>query len=35
VHGIRTGFSWIDLPVFGDGQEPIHERGFVRDQPGL
>jgi putative flavoprotein involved in K+ transport len=36
-----TGFrpdSWIDLPVFGEEEEPIepiHRRGIVESQPGL
>jgi putative flavoprotein involved in K+ transport len=33
--GYRTGFSWIDLPILGDGQVPMHQRGVVPDQPGL
>jgi putative flavoprotein involved in K+ transport len=34
--GLRPDFSWIDLPVFGDGQkEPMHHRGVVADEPGL
>jgi putative flavoprotein involved in K+ transport len=33
--GFRPGFSWIDLPIFGDGQEPQHDRGIVPSQPGL
>jgi putative flavoprotein involved in K+ transport len=33
--GFRPGFSWIDLPIFGDGQEPQHESGIVSTQPGL
>lgn len=33
--GFRPGFSWIDLPVLGEGDEPRHERGIVRSQPGL
>lgn len=33
--GFRPGFSWIDLPILGDRQEPIHERGIVPSQPGL
>ncbi len=32
--GFRGGFSWIDLPVFGE-IEPLHERGIVPSQPGL
>ncbi|HEY7134446.1 MAG TPA: NAD(P)/FAD-dependent oxidoreductase [Acidimicrobiia bacterium] len=33
--GYRPGFSWIDLPVMGDRQEPEQERGIVTGQPGL
>lgn len=33
--GFRPGFSWIDLPILGDGQEPPHERGVVPQEPGL
>jgi putative flavoprotein involved in K+ transport len=33
--GFRPGFSWIDLPVIGDRQEPLHERGIVAEVPGL
>jgi putative flavoprotein involved in K+ transport len=33
--GWRPGFSWIDLPVLGDRQEPVHERGIVAEEPGL
>ena len=36
--GYRPDFSWIDLPVFGDEDEPIepiHRRGIVHDEPGL
>jgi hypothetical protein len=36
--GFRPDFSWIDLPVFGNEQEPnepIHHRGIVAGQPGL
>jgi putative flavoprotein involved in K+ transport len=36
--GFRPDFSWIDLPVFGDEEdpiEPIHQRGIVTDVPGL
>jgi putative flavoprotein involved in K+ transport len=32
--GFHPGFSWIDLPVLGP-EEPRHERGIVRDEPGL
>jgi putative flavoprotein involved in K+ transport len=33
--GYRAGFSWIDLPVFEDGEFPRHERGVVAHEPGL
>jgi putative flavoprotein involved in K+ transport len=33
--GFRPDFSWIDLPVFADKNEPRHERGIVADEPGL
>ena len=33
--GYRPGFSWIDLPIIGDRQEPQHERGVVPHEPGL
>jgi putative flavoprotein involved in K+ transport len=36
--GFRPDFSWIDLPVFGDEEdpiEPLHRRGVVADAPGL
>jgi putative flavoprotein involved in K+ transport len=36
--GFRPDFSWIDLPVFGDTEEPsepIHQRGVVVEEPGL
>jgi putative flavoprotein involved in K+ transport len=32
--GFHPGFSWIDLPVLGP-QEPKHDRGIVKDEPGL
>jgi putative flavoprotein involved in K+ transport len=32
--GFEPGFSWIDLPVFGE-KEPLHERGVVANEPGL
>jgi putative flavoprotein involved in K+ transport len=32
--GFHPGFSWIDLPVFGE-KEPMHERGIVAKEPGL
>lgn len=34
--GLRPDFSWIDLPLFADGDpEPSHRRGVVADMPGL
>jgi putative flavoprotein involved in K+ transport len=33
--GFRQDFSWIDLPVFGEDGQPVHERGAVRSAPGL
>jgi putative flavoprotein involved in K+ transport len=32
--GFHPGFSWIELPVHGT-EEPLHNRGIVRTQPGL
>jgi putative flavoprotein involved in K+ transport len=32
--GFRQDFSWIDVPVFGEGSEPMHERG-IASHPGL
>ena len=33
--GFRPGFSWIDLPIFGEDGRPIQERGIVVQEPGL
>jgi putative flavoprotein involved in K+ transport len=33
--GYRHGFPWIDLPIFGEDGEPIHEDGIVRKIPGM
>jgi putative flavoprotein involved in K+ transport len=33
--GFHPGFSWIDLPVFGEDGRPVHDGGVVRQQPGL
>jgi putative flavoprotein involved in K+ transport len=33
--GYHPGFSWIDLPVFGENGQPIHERGIVQRVPGM
>ena len=32
--GFRQDFSWIDVPVFGEDSEPMHERG-ITSEPGL
>ena len=32
--GFRQDFSWIDVPVFGEDSEPMHDRG-VASEPGL
>jgi len=32
--GFHPGFSWIDIPVFGE-HEPVHRRGVVESAPGL
>ncbi len=33
--GYRPGFTWIDLPVLGEREQPLHERGIVPGEPGL
>lgn len=33
--GFHPAFEWIDLPVFGDGGELLHQGGLVESQPGL
>jgi putative flavoprotein involved in K+ transport len=33
--GFREEFPWIDLPVFGEKERPLHERGVVVGEPGL
>jgi putative flavoprotein involved in K+ transport len=33
--GYDPGLSWIDLPVFGPGGEPVHVRGVATGEPGL
>jgi putative flavoprotein involved in K+ transport len=33
--GFHPGFSWIDLPVFDDGRDVIHDAGVVPGAPGL
>jgi len=33
--GFQPGFDWIDLPVFDDRGELLHQGGLVESQPGL
>jgi len=33
--GYEPGFSWIDLPIFGEDGLPMHNRGVVEKAPGL
>lgn len=33
--GYHPGFSWIDLPIFGEDGRPMHERGIVTNVPGM
>jgi len=33
--GFRHDLSWIDLPIFDEAGEPMHERGIVPGEPGL
>ncbi|MDH4088898.1 MAG: NAD(P)/FAD-dependent oxidoreductase [Cyclobacteriaceae bacterium] len=33
--GYSPGFSWVDMPVLGEGEEPFHSRGVVNREPGL
>jgi putative flavoprotein involved in K+ transport len=33
--GFRADYGWIELPVFGEDGEPVHERGVVEGEPGL
>jgi putative flavoprotein involved in K+ transport len=33
--GYEPGFSWIDLPIFGEDGRPMHDRGIVGRAPGL
>jgi putative flavoprotein involved in K+ transport len=33
--GFRNDFGWIDLPVFDERGEPLHDRGVVEAEPGL
>jgi putative flavoprotein involved in K+ transport len=33
--GFRTNFGWIDLPAFVSGELPEHDRGVLREEPGI
>lgn len=33
--GFWPDFSWINLPIFDDEGQPMHERGVVKSVPGL
>jgi putative flavoprotein involved in K+ transport len=33
--GFTPAFDWIHLPVFGADGFPIHERGVIKNEPGL
>jgi putative flavoprotein involved in K+ transport len=33
--GYQRGFPWIDLPIFDQNGDPIHEGGIVHQVPGL
>lgn len=33
--GFRPDYKWIDLPVFDDHARPLHQRGIVKEAPGL
>ena len=33
--GYHHGFPWIDLPIFDQIGDPIHELGIVRKVPGI
>jgi putative flavoprotein involved in K+ transport len=33
--GFRPDYSWIELPVFDETGRPRHERGVIREAPGL
>lgn len=33
--GFTPGFTWINLPILGDRDEPFHERGVVKSEPGI
>ena len=33
--GFHPGFSWIDVPVFGEDGRPVQHRGVVTNEPGF
>ena len=33
--GFDSGFSWVELPIFDAHGDPRHERGVVKEAPGL
>jgi putative flavoprotein involved in K+ transport len=33
--GFHPSYAWIDLPVFDEDGDPMHERGVVASEPGL
>ena len=33
--GFVPDFAWIDLPVFDEDGDPVHDRGIVGSEPGL
>ena len=33
--GFVPDFVWIDLPVFAEDGDPVHDRGIVGSEPGL
>jgi putative flavoprotein involved in K+ transport len=33
--GFVPDFAWIDLPVFGEEGDPVHDRGIVESEQGL
>ena len=33
--GFEPGFSWIDLPIFDEAGDPLHDRGVVAGTSGL
>jgi len=33
--GYRPDYDWIKLPIFDEGGRPLHERGVVKNAPGL